>query len=395
VSDLYLFVADMTGVGGLETLIIKVADELIRRKRRVLMFGPQGEISQLLHPSVARVPKFDAGAVCRETRSLAGDPPLEITIVSMHPWGLARAALLNRALTRCGYGVRGFHLVSHSRAFFFDTRAPAMRRILRRAFFRSPRASSYFMNVAARDAHQAFWETDVSRYPVLTLPLASPSEMWTPSDDPGLRVVSVGRLVPFKGYNRAAPEVVRSLRDAGIDISWDIWGDGPDRELIEVDIRRTGVGQWLRLRGVLPYEEFDRRVAGYDLFVGMGTALLEAGRLGMPAITAVEATTDETYGFLHETPLDSVGDRVADAPTRSLQDAIRAFARLSPNEGNAVGKACRESALERSSSVAQVADAMENAEPWHLDESDKGWLRIASAILTLQGLRQTLIGRAS
>lgn len=394
-TDLYLFVADMTGVGGLETLIIKVVDELIRRKRRVMMFGPQGEISQLLHASVPRIPNFDAGAVCREIRSLCGDPPLEITIVSMHPWGLVRASLLNRALRSCGYGVRGFHLVSHSRAFFFDTRAPAMRRILRRAFFRSPRASSYFMNVAARDAHQAFWKTDLSDYPVLTLPLASPSEMWAPSDGPGLRVVSVGRLVPFKGYNRAAPEVVRSLRDAGIDISWDIWGDGPDRELIEVEIRRTGVGQRLRLRGVLPYEEFDRTVAGYDLFVGMGTALLEAGRIGMPAITAVEATTHETYGFLHQTPLDSVGDRVADAPTRSLQDIIRAFARLSPNEVEAVGKACRESALERSSSVAQVADAMENAEPWHLDDCDNGWLRIASAILTLQGLRRTLTERTS
>lgn len=394
-TDLYLFVADMTGVGGLETLIIKVVDELIRRKRRVMMFGPQGEISQLLHASVPRIPNFDAGAVRGEIRSLCGDPPLEITIVSMHPWGLVRASLLNRALRRCGYGVRGFHLVSHSRAFFFDTRAPAMRRILRRAFFRSPRASSYFMNVAARDAHQAFWKTDLSDYPVLTLPLASPSEMWAPSDGPGLRVVSVGRLVPFKGYNRAAPEVVRSLRDAGIDISWDIWGDGPDRELIEVEIRRTGVGQRLRLRGVLPYEEFDRTVAGYDLFVGMGTALLEAGRIGMPAITAVEATTHETYGFLHQTPLDSVGDRVADAPTRSLQDVIRAFARLSPNEVEAVGKACRESALERSSSVAQVADAMENAEPWHLDDCDNGWLRIASAILTLQGLRRTLTERTS
>jgi hypothetical protein len=394
VSDLYLFVADMTGVGGLETLIIKVVDELIRRKRRVVMFGPQGEISQLLHASVPRMPKFDAGAMCREIRSLCGDPPLEITIISMHPWGLVRASLLNRALRRCGYGVRGFHLVSHSRAFFFDTRAPAMRRILRRAFFRSPRASSYFMNIAARDAHQAFWKTDVSDYPVLTLPLASPSKMWAPSDGPGLRVVSVGRLVPFKGYNRAAPEVVRSLRDAGIDISWDIWGDGPDREVIEADVRRTGVGQWLRLRGVLPYEEFDRTVAGYDLFVGMGTALLEAGRLGMPAITAVEATTNETYGFLHQTPLDSVGDRVADAPTRSLQDVIRAFAQLSPNEVGAVGKACRESALERSSSVEQVAVAMENAESWRLDQSDDGWLRIASAILALQRLRWALTGRS-
>jgi len=395
VSDLYLFVADMTGVGGLETLIIKVVDELIRRKRRVVTFGPEGEISQLLHASVARIPNFDAGAVCREIRSLYGDPPLEITIVSMHPWGLVRAALLNRALRRCGYGVRGFHLVSHSRAFFFDTRAPAMRRILRRAFFRSPRASSYFMNVAARDAHQAFWKTDVSDYPVLTLPLASPSEMWTPFDGPGLRVVSVGRLVPFKGYNRAAPQVVRSLRDAGIDISWDIWGDGPDRDLIEADIQRIGIEQWLCLRGALPYEEFDRTVAGHDLFVGMGTALLEAGRMGMPAITAVEATTDETYGFLHQTPLDSVGDRVPGAPTRDLQDVIRAFARLSGNEIEAIGKACRESALERSSSVAQVADAMESAQPWRLDESDNSWLRIASAILALQGFRRALTGRPS
>jgi len=392
-SDLYLFLGDMTGVGGIETLTAKVVNELVRRGRRVVMIGRQGEISQLLDPAVSRIADFNPAAVAREVRSLCGTPPLEITIVSMHPWELVRASLLNRELARCGYAIRGFHLVSHSRAFFFDTRVPATRRVLRRAFFRHPRPSNYFMNVAARDAHQAYWKADVSDYPILTLPLASPSVAWQPSSKAGLRVVSVGRLVPFKGYNRAAPGIVRSLRDSGIEITWDIWGDGADQELIETAIERAGVQKGFRLKGVLPYDDFDRTVAGYDLFVGMGTALLEAGRIGMPAITAVEATTDETYGFLNQTPLDSVGDRVAGEPTRKLQDVIRAFARLSRNEVEAIGMACRESALERSSSVEQVADSIENAAPWPLDRSDDGWLRIASVVLALQKSRRALIGQ--
>jgi glycosyltransferase involved in cell wall biosynthesis len=378
----YVFLCRLS-LGGIETLLLKAMDELSQRGRTVLLAGDEGELSYLLNPAVREIrdlsPRPIADAIDPATK--------EVVIVSMHTWALVHAALLNRELARRGHAVRGFHLVTHSRAYFFESRVPVLNRLLRRAFFSSPPASTYFMNLAALRSHETYWQTDLSKYPVLKLPLTPPAAEWKPSRRKGLKVVSVGRLVPFKGYNRAAPAVVQSLRGAGIDVTWDIWGDGTDQANVENAIADAGIGQYVRLKGVLPYEAFDRTVAGYDLFVGMGTALLEAGQLGMPAVTAVEASTDQTYGFLFDTPLDSVGDVVAGAPTRSLEDMVRSFADLGPNEAAAIGRRCRDSAAERSSTTGQVADMIENAESWRLGRSDRLWLNVAAVVIELKRLR--------
>lgn len=389
-TELYLFLGQM-GMGGIETLQLKVMNELIRRGRKVMLAGRAGELSHLLATQVDVIRDPSPTTIVREVRhripNRAAAP--RVSIVSMHTWELIRASILNRRLSRLGCAIRGFHLVTHPRAYFFETRFPVVLRLLRRAFFRSPRGSTYFMNVAARDAHQIYWKTDLSGYPILTLPLAAAGVTWQPSHSRTLRIVSVGRLVPFKGYNRAAPGVVRTLRDSGIEVAWDIWGDGPDEVELAKSIEHADVGQWMSLKGPLPYEHFDATVVKHDLFVGMGTALLEAARLGMPAITAVEATSDETYGFLSETPLDSVGDRVPGAPTRGLADMIAAFARSSDAVKANIGGACRESALKRSSSVEQVADAVERSSIWQLDSSDASWLALSALLLAIQDFRKS------
>jgi len=391
VSDLFYVVGDMSGVGGIETLLIKVLNELAARGHSVMFSGKRGGLTHLFHRTVRHLPDSKSATILQQA---GDDGASSMTILSLHPWELLRASILARELSKHGHGVRGFHLVTHSRAFFFDSRLRLATRLLRQAFLRSPRASTYFMNIAARDGHQARWMLDLSDYPILTLPLAPASAAWKPHGGSGPNIVSVGRLVPFKGYNRAAPKVVRTLRESGIEITWDIWGDGPDQQMIDDAIRHAGVGEWLHLRGPLPYEEFDATMAKYDLFIGMGTALLEAGRIGMPAITAVEGTEDQTYGFLHETPLDSVGDRVVGATTRTLEDAIMTFARLDAAGTEAVGRSSREASIQRSSSVEQVADAMQSAQPWLLNQSDDTWLRQASWVLGLQRLRG-LLRRAS
>jgi len=393
VSEVYVFLG-FIGLGGIETMYVKVINELLERKRVVLVERIEGPLAHLLDSRADVIGECSVSRSAKATQSLIrrmeGRP--DIVIVSMHPWELVRAALLNREISSAGYRIRGFHLVTHSRAFFFDSRMPLLRHLLRKAFFRAPTASTYFMNLAARDAHRAFWKADLSAYPILTLPLAPSDVKWTPSVSGGLRIVSVGRLVAFKGYNHVASDIVRAFRDSGAEVSWDIWGDGPDRELLEDAIQRAGVEDWVQLRGVLPYEDFDTVVAGYDLFIGMGTALLEAAYLQMPAITAVEGTSDQTYGFLYETPLDSVGDKVAGAPTHRLKDAIASCLSLSETDARAIGQACRKSAIKRSSSVRNVADAIEVSQEWRLDASDERWLNLAKAIVALQKLRRSFAG---
>lgn len=389
---LFLFLGQM-GMGGIEVLQLKLVGELIARGHKVMVAGRSGELSHLLAPEARNTEHFSTRLIAHDVGRFAQSR--RVTIISMHPWELVRAAALNRELSDRGYDVSGFHLVTHSRAFFFDTRMPALRRLLRWAFFRSPRASTYFMNIAARDAHQAFWKVELSSYPVLKLALNPSSAEWQGREGQTLGIVSVGRLVPFKGYNRAAPRIVRALRDTGVPVTWDIWGDGPDEAAVIHQIEMAGAQQWIQLKGLLPYEDFDETVSKYDLFVGMGTALLEAARMGMPAITAVEGAIDDTYGFLHETPLDSVGDRVPGASTRRLHEVIRSYAELDSAGAAAIGEACRTSAQDRSSSIAQVVDAIERAESWRARKSDWPWLMLGSLVVGLQkhridlGLRRT------
>jgi glycosyltransferase involved in cell wall biosynthesis len=393
--EIFLFFGRLA-LGGIETMILKVVNQMAEAGLPVIVAGQEAQLSQHLRPEVRRILSISPKSVGRELVSMFGDNPaaVSVTIVSMTPWELLRAALLNRLLSRRGCTVRGFHLVTHSRAFFFDSRMPQLRRLLRWAFFRAPPASTYFMNEAARDAHQEFWKTDLRDYPILRLPIAEPSVSWKPSGGTDFRIVSVGRLVPFKGYNRVAPLVVRALRDGGIPAQWDVWGYGQDEGLIAETIQSAGVDQWVRLRGTLPYERFNETVARYDLFVGMGTALLEAARLGMPAITAVEGTDDQAYGFLNETPLDSVGDKVAGVLTRDLETVIEDAARFSPAEAAAAGQRCRDSAVERSSSVQTMVQAVEQASLWNLDSRDMRRLGAAALLVALRDLRIRLSGRA-
>jgi glycosyltransferase involved in cell wall biosynthesis len=387
-KHVYLFMGQFGAVGGIETMCVKLMNELLKRDHIVLAARSEGELTHLLNPAVQIVGTMDNDQLVDAIERLKietgeSDDRPAIKIVSMHPWDLARAALLNRSLSRRGYAVSGFHLVTHSRAFFFDSRFPVMRRLLRRIFFSSPRSSTYFMNVAARDAHQAFWRVPLSNYPILALPISRPASEWKNRNGPGLRIVSVGRLVPFKGYNRAAPAVTRSLRDSGIDVTWHIWGDGDDEPNVSRAIKKAGIEQHVTLKGSLPYEQFDNIVAGYDLFVGMGTALLEAARLRMPAITSVEGAEFDTYGFLSETPLDSVGDKVPGAPIRSLEEVIRSYTASTPSEIEATANECRVSAMKRSNSIGDLANAVERAAPWEFRRSHAIWLSLASVVLAV------------
>jgi glycosyltransferase involved in cell wall biosynthesis len=389
----FLFLGQLR-MGGVETMCLKAMKRLVARDRYVFAESSEGELQELIDRRVEVIGSFNLAAVARfidkSLLSARNGEGTAITIVSMQPWQLIRAALLNRMLCARGHRVRGFHLVTHSRAFFFDSRLPLLRRLFRRAFFSAPRPSTYFMNLAAREAHQRFWNTDLSDYPVITLPISDPAAAWAARDGAGLRVVSVGRLVHFKGYNRAVPEVVRSLRADGINVSWDIWGDGEDRELIAGAIQQANMGDQVRLMGQLPYERFDETIAGYDLFVGMGTALLEAGRIGMPAITAVEGAVEDTYGFLCDTPLDSVGDQVEGATRLPLGEVVASYAHATVSERADIGLACRRSAIERSSSVDDFVNAVESAAPWALARSDRTWLALGSLAFALFRIRHTI-----
>jgi glycosyltransferase involved in cell wall biosynthesis len=136
-------------------------------------------------------------------------------------------------------------------------------------------------------------------------------------------IVSVGRLVPTKEYNLWMINVVRDLVRDGFDIRWEVYGEGPYRSVMEDRVQSCGLEDRITLRGEIEYEHLSAAFCRADMFVGMGTSLIEAGLAGVPAIAAVvDEKVGMTYGFLHELPDYSCGEPVGRA-MRPVAELVR------------------------------------------------------------------------
>lgn len=103
----------------------------------------------------------------------------------------------------------------------------------------------------------------------------------------GRRVVATGRLAYQKNY----PLLIRAAAHLP-DVSFDIVGDGPDRDTLEALVRELGVGDRVRFLGHQPRRDALEVLARGDVFVqvshfeGHSLALIEAAKLGLPLIVS-------------------------------------------------------------------------------------------------------------
>ena len=66
-------------------------------------------------------------------------------------------------------------------------------------------------------------------------------------------------------------------------------------------ISEQGLQKHINLKGILDYDRFSEVVSSYDIFIGSGSAIVQAAGLGVSAIVGIENTASaETYGFLAE-----------------------------------------------------------------------------------------------
>ncbi len=118
-----------------------------------------------------------------------------------------------------------------------------------------------------------------------------------------IKLISTGRLVQQKGYDRLLP-IIKRLIDEGIDISLTILGEGEDRNILEKYIVQNNLQNIVFLPGFVdnPYAV----LAQHDIFVcssraeGYSTAVTEALILGLPVITTDCSGMKELLGENNE-----------------------------------------------------------------------------------------------
>lgn len=157
------------------------------------------------------------------------------------------------------------------------------------------------------------------------------------TDSSPLVILTVGRLVPVKGYDLLLG-AASLLRDRGLNFRWDIVGDGPLRGQIEKEIAAKGLRKYVRLLGALdnPYPLMRR----CDIYVqpsrseGYGIAVCEARAFCRPVIVtdfkvASGLVDDSVDGLICGMNAESLADAVMRLSSQQLREQFSA--RLSAN----------------------------------------------------------------
>ena len=127
-------------------------------------------------------------------------------------------------------------------------------------------------------------------------------------------------------------DVVRELRERGHDVTWTVYGEGKYETAMRERIKRLGLEQVVSLKGSVPYEHLWRALEDACIFIGMGTAILEAALFKVPSLFAVPYDQEGlTYGPIYQLPAGSNGPASTNAPKR-MTDEIERILRLSPAE---------------------------------------------------------------
>ena len=107
-----------------------------------------------------------------------------------------------------------------------------------------------------------------------------------------VRILTIGRLIPRKGFQlliRALPQVIA---EAMVDFELEIVGDGPHRDTLVVLAKELRVDHKIRFAGSVSYSELPQKYGEADVFVlcsfaeGMPLVVLEAMGTGLPIVAS-------------------------------------------------------------------------------------------------------------
>jgi glycosyltransferase involved in cell wall biosynthesis len=165
-----------------------------------------------------------------------------------------------------------------------------------------PAENFIFMNNLTKENSQKFLDRSFSKSYIIPLPILIPEKEVQTRPVNKSRIVSIGRITNFKTYNFTMLNALEALANKGIFVEYHIYGDGEQRaELEKVLLTKPLIKNNVFLHDSLPYEEIGNILLDAFIFVGMGTALLEAVSYGVPALVAIINEKQAlTYGFFGE-----------------------------------------------------------------------------------------------
>jgi glycosyltransferase involved in cell wall biosynthesis len=151
------------------------------------------------------------------------------------------------------------------------------------------------------------------------------------------RIVSIGRICETKAYNRYMIDIIQDLLAQGMDVHWIVYGHGDLLGELKSIVEIRNLSQRIHFKGIINYQDIPLAVQDAWIFVGTGTAILEAGWCGLVCIPTIEAYPEPmTYGFLHESPGFATGVAFAYPPENQIAEMIKDVYRWTEVEYNRI-----------------------------------------------------------
>lgn len=218
--------------------------------------------------------------------------------------------------------------------------------LVSKVFKRFPAENLVFANTACKVTHAQELATNFSRSAVI--PLIVDGERFNRrrkdvNRDDVLRIVSIGRLEHFKTYNLTMLDVVRRLRQRGLNVLWEVYGSGPLQGRMAETARDYNISDAVSFCGDINYDEIPRALNQAFAFVGSGLSVMEAAAMGVPSIPAIEYSQQpRAFGFISDISGDSFFEPGISDTEYDIADLLRDLAQKSASEYEALGDRCRE-----------------------------------------------------
>lgn len=176
---------------------------------------------------------------------------------------------------------------------------------------------------------------------LVDLPTAPPRE--SRSTGAPFKIVTVSRLVSFKTSNLQMPELVARLNASGTPTHWTLYGEGPERGLIEAAVKAAGAEAFITLESAVPYADLPRVMRGADLYIGAGSTLVEASALGVPALVALDTNPEPTTpGLLCDRPGVFTSDASDADVLTPIFDYVTTLSKLGPEAARELSRRSRQ-----------------------------------------------------
>lgn len=249
---------------------------------------------------------------------------------------LARFVGVTGAKIKCSVGVY------HQNEFMFSGVNYLFAKKIQELFLSLGPKGVIFLNESNKKSYSNFFNVDYSDSTLVPVGIDLPKvESAAYGSAKSRKIVSVGNLVNFKTYNRHIINLMPKLLAIDGEFTYEIYGVGPEtHELIRLAESR-GVSKFVKFNGSVSYADFKKSLENAFLFVGSGTAVVEAAALGVPALIGIESTVDPvTYGFLCDIEGFSYNEVNVDKVSCFILDKISNILK-NPSEWETVAAACK------------------------------------------------------